>query len=67
MRTFKIRVAEATIIPIRANSVEEARKIARAQIYTKAASPLYDKLFFDYETGVLMCKGLDMDWAEQKL
>ena len=34
MRTFKIRVAEDTIIPIRANSVEEARKIARAQIYT---------------------------------
>ena len=28
--------------------LEEARKIARAQIYTKAASPLYDKLFFDY-------------------
>ena len=58
MRTFKIRVAEDTIIPIRANSVEEARKIARAQIYTKAASPLYDKLFFDYEIGVPNVQGL---------
>ena len=28
MRTFKIRVAEDTIIPIRANSEEEARKKA---------------------------------------
>ena len=66
MRTFKIRVAEDTIIPIRANSVEEARKIARAQIYTKAASPLYDTLFFDYETGVNIKQGLGKD-LRQKL
>ena len=46
MKTYRIKIAEGTIVPIKANSVEEAKKIARAQIYTKAASPLYDKLFF---------------------
>ena len=67
MRTFKIRVAEDIIIPIRANSVEEARKIAEHKYTLKRLHPCTTNFFLITKLVSLMCKGLDLDWAEQKL
>ena len=52
MQTYQVRVDEDNIIPVEANSPEDARKIVKGLIATREISPYTDKLFFDYEEGV---------------
>ena len=52
MQTYQVKVDEDNIIPVEANSPEDARKIVKGLIATKEISPYTDKLFFDYEEGV---------------
>ena len=52
MPKYKINISEDVFEFVEADSVEEARKKVKATIATGAVSPFYDKLNFDYETGV---------------
>ena len=52
MQTYQVRIDDDNIIPIEANSPEDARKIVKGLIATREISPYTDKLFFDYEEGV---------------
>ena len=52
MNTYNIRLTDDLTIPVRANSPEEAQRIIRAEMVKREASPLFDKVYFDYETGI---------------
>ena len=52
MNTYNIQVTDDLTVPIRANSQEEAIRILKSEIAKKEASPLFDKTYFDYETGI---------------
>ena len=52
MPRFKINITEDVYRFVEADNVDEARKKVKAEIATGAVSPFYDKLNFDYETGV---------------
>ena len=52
MQKYKVNIAEGVSEIVEAENPEEARKKVKAQIAKGAISPFYDKLYFDYETGV---------------
>ena len=52
MPTYQVKVDADNIIPVEANSPEDARKIVKGLIATQEISPYTDKLFFDYEEGI---------------
>jgi hypothetical protein len=52
MNTYNIRLTDDLTIPVRAKSVEEAQRIIKAEMVKREASPLFDKVYFDYETGI---------------
>ena len=52
MNTYNIKLTDDLTIPVRANSQEEAQRIIRAEMVKREASPLFDKVYFDYETGI---------------
>jgi hypothetical protein len=52
MRTFNFQLTDDLTVPIQANSREEAERILKAEIIKKEASPIFDKEYFDYETGI---------------
>ena len=52
MQKFRINIAEGVSQIVEAENPEEARQKVKAQIAKGAISPFYDKLYFDYETGV---------------
>ena len=52
MQKFRINIAEGVSQVVEAENPEEARQKVKAQIAKGAISPFYDKLYFDYETGV---------------
>jgi hypothetical protein len=52
MKTYQFKLTDDLTIPVRANSREEAESIVRAEILKKEASPIFDKFYFDYETGI---------------
>ena len=52
MKTYNLQVTDDLTVPIRANSQEEAIRILKSEIAKKEASPLFDKTYFDYETGI---------------
>tara|TARA_R110000782_G_scaffold268297_1_gene364508 strand:+ start:2355 stop:5363 length:3009 start_codon:yes stop_codon:yes gene_type:complete len=52
MNTYNIKLTDDITIPVRANSPEEAQRIIRAEMVKREASPLFDKVYFDYETGI---------------
>ena len=52
MQTFNFQLTDDLIVPIQANSIEEAKRILKAEIIKKEASPIFDKEYFDYETGI---------------
>ena len=52
MQTFNFQLTDDLTVPIQANSIEEAQRILKAEIIKKEASPIFDKEYFDYETGI---------------
>ncbi len=52
MQKYKVNIAEGVSEIVEAENPEEARQKVKAQIAKGAISPFYDKLYFDYETGV---------------
>ena len=52
MNTYNIKLTDDLTIPVRAKSAEEAQRIIRAEMVKREASPLFDKVYFDYETGI---------------
>ena len=52
MQTFNFQLTNDLTVPIQANSREEAERILKAEIIKKEASPIFDKEYFDYETGI---------------
>ena len=52
MPTYKFQLTDDLTVPIQANSVQEAEAILKTEIMKREASPLFDKQYFDYETGI---------------
>jgi hypothetical protein len=52
VQTFNFQLTDDLTVPIQANSIEEAERILKAEIIKKEASPIFDKEYFDYETGI---------------
>ncbi len=52
MPLFEVEIAKGISETVEADNEREARKKVKATIATGAVSPFYDKLNFDYETGV---------------
>ena len=52
MQIYNFKLTDDLTVPITANSQEEAERILKAEIVKKEASPLFDKMYFDYETGI---------------
>ena len=52
MPRYKVNISEGVFDFVEAESPDEARKKVKAEIAKGAISPFYDKLFFDYDTGV---------------
>jgi hypothetical protein len=52
MKTFNFQLTDDLTVPIQANSREEAERILKSEIIKKEASPIFDKEYFDYETGI---------------
>jgi len=52
VQTFNFQLTNDLTVPIQANSREEAERILKAEIIKKEASPIFDKEYFDYETGI---------------
>jgi len=52
MPRYKVNIAEDVFEFVDADTEDEAKKKVKAIIATGAVSPFYDKLNFDYETGV---------------
>ena len=52
MQTFNFQLTDDLTVPIQANSREEAERILKSEIIKKEASPIFDKEYFDYETGI---------------
>jgi hypothetical protein len=52
MNTYNFRLTDDLTIPVRANSQEEALRILKSEMVKKEASPLFDSVYFDYETGI---------------
>ena len=73
MPKYKINISDDVFEFVEADSVGEARKKVKASIATGAISPFYDKLYFDYETGVkgkferLVDKGTEREGALRNL
>ena len=52
MQKFKVNISEGVSQIVEAENAAEARQKVKAEIAKGAISPFYDKLYFDYETGV---------------
>ena len=52
MPLYEVEISPGVYQDIEAPTPDAARKIVRAQIVKGALSPVYDDLFFDYDTGV---------------
>ena len=57
MQRFKVNISPGVSQVVEAENSVEARQKVKAQIAKGAMSPFYDKLYFDYDTGVNV-KGL---------
>ena len=57
MQRFKVNISPGVSQVVEAENSAEARQKVKAQIAKGAMSPFYDKLYFDYDTGVNV-KGL---------
>ena len=52
MPRYKVNISDGVFEFVDADTEDEAKKKVKAIIATGATSPFYDKLYFDYDTGV---------------
>ena len=52
MPVYEVEVAPGLTETVEANNASDARKIVKGRIAKGVVSPIYDELYFDYETGV---------------
>ena len=52
MPLYEVEIAPGVYEDVEAANPDDARKIVKAQIVKGALSPVYDEMFFDYDTGV---------------
>ena len=52
MQKYDVKLAEGVIVRVNADSPEDATAKARAEIAKREGSKAYDKVYFDYETGI---------------
>ena len=73
MPKYRVNISEGVSEIVDADTEDEAKKKVKASIATGAISPFYDKLYFDYETGVkgkferLVDKGTEREGALRNL
>jgi len=73
MPRYKVNISDGVFEFVEADSENEAKKKVKAIIASGAISPFYDKLYFDYETGVrgkferLVDKGTEREGALRNL
>ena len=52
MEKYDVKLAEGVIVRVNADNPEDAKAKARAVIAKREGSKAYDKVYFDYETGI---------------
>ncbi len=52
MEKYDVKLAEGVIVRVNADNPENAKAKAKAEIAKREGSRAYDKVFFDYETGI---------------
>ena len=52
MQTYNVKLAEGVFVKVNADNPEDAVAKAKAEIAKREGSKAYDKVFFDYETGI---------------
>ena len=52
MEKYDVKLAEGVIVRVNADNPEDAKAKAKAEIAKREGSRAYDKVFFDYETGI---------------
>jgi hypothetical protein len=52
MRTYNVKLAEGVFVRVNADNPEDAAAKAKAEIAKREGSRAYDKVYFDYETGI---------------
>jgi len=52
MPRYEVEISDGVSQTVEAENPSDARKKVKAIIATGATSPFYDKLYFDYDTGV---------------
>jgi|TARA_R100000081_G_C4819413_1_gene178231 hypothetical protein len=52
MPLYEVEITPGVFQDVEANNPSDARKIIKAQIAKGVVSPIYDELYFDYDTGV---------------
>jgi hypothetical protein len=73
MPRYKVNISDGVFEFVDADTEDEAKKKVKASIATGAISPFYDKLYFDYDTGVkgkferLVDKGTEREGALRNL
>ena len=52
MEKYDVKLAEGVVVRVNADNPEDAKAKARAVIAKREGSIEYDKVYFDYETGI---------------
>ena len=52
MPLYEVEISPGVYEDVEAANPDDARKIVKAQIAKGVLSPVYDDIFFDYDTGV---------------
>ena len=52
MKTYNVKLAEGVFVRVNADNPEDAAAKAKAEIAKREGSIAYDKVYFDYETGI---------------
>jgi len=52
MKTYNVKLAEGVFVRVNADNPEDAAAKAKAEIAKREGSRAYDKVYFDYETGI---------------
>jgi hypothetical protein len=52
MQTYNVKLAEGVFVKVNANNPEDAKAKAKAEIAKRQGSIAYDKVYFDYDTGI---------------
>ena len=52
MQTYNVKLAEGVFVKVNADNPEDAKAKAKAEIAKRQGSIAYDKVYFDYDTGI---------------